>query len=64
MIADLLKHPRALLLSLVLHLAVIALMVLNLNFADKPRDTRAGQVKTVQAEMVDLKQVEKQKKEK
>ena len=65
MIADLFKHPRALVLSLLMHLAVIALMVLNLTFADKPMHTRAGQeVKTVQAEMVDLKQVEKQKKEK
>ncbi|MDC1286734.1 hypothetical protein N8198_02485, partial [Gammaproteobacteria bacterium] len=65
MIVELLKHPRALVLSLLMHLAVIALMVLNLTFADKPKHIKGGQVvKTVQAEMVDLKQVEKQEKEK
>jgi TolA protein len=64
-IAELLKHPRALVLSLVMHLAVIALMVLNLTFADKPKHIKAGTMaKTVQAEMVDLKAIEEQKKQK
>jgi len=64
-IAELLKHPRALVLSLLMHLAVIALMVLNLTFADKPKHIKAGTMaKTVQAEMVDLEQIEEQKQQK
>jgi colicin import membrane protein len=64
-VAELLKHPRALVLSLLVHFAVIALMVLNLTFFDKPKHLKAGPVaKTVQAEMVDLKQIEEQNKKK
>ena len=65
MFAELLKHPRALVLSLVFHLGVIALMVLNLTFSDRPEHIKAGAVvKTVQAEMIDLNQIEEQKKQK
>ena len=65
MFAEMLKHPRALVLSLVMHLAVIALMVLNLHFADRPKHIKGGQLeKTVQAEMVDLKEIEQQKQQK
>ena len=65
MIADLLKHPRALVLSLVFHLGIIGLMVVNLTFFERPMQIKSGPVaKTVQAEMVDLKQIEEQKKQK
>ena len=65
MLAELLKHPRALVLSALMHLAVIALMVLNLTFADKPKHLKAGQLaKTVQAEMVDIKQLEQKEQQK
>ncbi len=42
MLAELLKHPRALVLSLLMHLVVIALMVLNLAFIDRPKQIKAG----------------------
>ena len=62
MFAEMLKQPRALVVSLVMHLAVIGLMVLNLSFVDRAKDIKGGQLaKTVQAEMVDLKEVEQQK---
>ena len=65
MIAELLKHPRALVLSLVFHLGIIALMVVNLAFFERPVKIKAGQqAKVVQAEMVDLKQIKEQKKQK
>jgi len=63
--AELLKHPRALVLSLLFHLGIIAVMVLNLTFVDRPKQLKAGPTaKTVQAEIVDLKQIEEQKKQK
>ena len=42
MLSELLKHPRALVLSLLLHVGVIALMVLNLTFIDRPQQIKAG----------------------
>ena len=59
MLAELLKHPRALVGSLLLHLAVIGLMVLNLSFSDRPEQIKVGsEVPTVQAEVIDIKQLE------
>ena len=59
MLEELLKHPRALVLSLLMHLAVIGLMVVNLSFSERPKQMKAGQLaKTVQAEVIDLKQLE------
>ena len=65
MLAEMLKHPRALVLSLLLHLGVIALMVLNLSFIERPKQIKAGQMaQTVQAEMIDLNQLKQQEKQK
>jgi len=64
-LAEMLKHPRALVLSLLLHLGVIALMVLNLSFIERPKQIKAGQMaQTVQAEMIDLNQLKQQEKQK
>ena len=64
MFAELRKHPRALVLSLLLHAAIIAMMVLNLTFSDRPQQIKAGQQSTVQAEVIDLKQLEAREQQK
>ena len=42
MLGELLKHPKALLISLGLHLVVIGLMVVNFHFADRPEQIYAA----------------------
>ena len=65
MLSELRKHPGALLISLALHALVIGLMVLNLSFFDKLQDIKVGPVaKTVQAEVVDQKQLDAKEKQK
>ena len=64
MLQQLLKHPRALGLSLVGHVVVLGLVFVSLDFDDKPETIRAGQVeKTVQAEIVDQAALDARKKE-
>ena len=59
MLGELLKHPQALLISVALHALVIGVMVVNLQFADRPKLIKAGEVaKTVKAEVVDNSQLE------
>ena len=65
MLAELFKHPRALLLSLFLHGLIIGVMVLNLTFIDRPKQIQADKVaKTVKAEVVDVQQLEERQKQK
>ena len=65
MLAELLKHPRALLISLALHAVVIGLIVFNFHFVDRPDLIKPGQVeKTVKAEVVDQQQLEAREKQK
>ena len=65
MFAELLKHPRALAFSVLLHAVIIGLMIFNLKFVDKPQNITAGQVaKTVKAEVVDQQQLEDREKQK
>jgi len=64
-LSELLKQPRALLLSILFHAVIIGVMVVNLSFIDKPTQIRAGQLaKTVQAEMIDSKVLEDREKQK
>ena len=64
MLSELRKHPRALFISLAFHAVVIVAMIVNLQFVDKPTKIKAGQVaKTVQAEVIDSKQLEDRKKQ-
>ena len=55
MLSELLQHPRALLGSVLLHLAVIGLMVINLSFFDKPSEIKVGaKVPMVEAEIIEI----------
>jgi colicin import membrane protein len=57
--AELLKNPRALVLSLLFHLAMIGLVVFKLNFSERPDKIKFGaEVSTIQAEVIDLKILE------
>ena len=64
MFAELRKHPRALWFSLLFHAVIIGAMVLNLSFIDKPKQIKAGQARTVKAEIVDIEQLEDRQKQK
>ena len=59
------KFPRALLLSVLLHLFILGLIVSDLTFFDPPKMIQAGPpVKTIKAKIVDLKQLEAVQREK
>ena len=61
MFSELLKHPRALALSAVFHLVLIAAIFLNLNFSDSRNLVKPAELaKTVKAEVVDVQQLEAQ----
>ena len=54
MLKALLKYRKAFALSVLFHLVIIALIVINLQFFDKPEPAQSGvQVKTVQAHIVE-----------
>ena len=62
MLSELLKHPRAILLSIALHVVLLGAFFLNFNFADESKLQKQGELaKTVKAEIVDLQQLEAQK---
>lgn len=59
------KFPRALLFSGLFHLFIFGLIVLDLTFSDPPKMIQAGPpVKTIKAEVIDLKQLEAVQKKK
>ena len=59
------KFPRALLLSALFHLFILGLIILDLTFFDPPKKIQAGPpVKTIKAEVIDLKQLEAVQKKK
>ncbi len=65
MLSELRRHPWALVISLGIHLLVIVAMVVNLQFSDKPKMTKAGPVtKTIKAEVVNQQQLEDREKQK
>ena len=65
MLDELLKDPKALALSVLLHLIIIVAIVINFEFFDKPKLTQMGsQVKTIQAKVIDSKYFEESKNKK
>ena len=59
MLSELLNNPKGLAVSLVLHAILIGLIVVNLDFFDKPKQIKAGQIpQSIKAEVVDTKQLE------
>ena len=59
------KHPKAFLLSVGLHLAIIGLIAFNFQFADKPKNKMAGDMtEIVKAEIVNRQQLEEREKKK
>ncbi len=57
--SELLKHPKALLFSVILHVVFLGIFFLNFNFVADPKLQKQGQVaKTVKAEIIDHKQLE------
>ena len=62
MLAELLKHPKALGISLAFHAVLIVLIVVNLDFSDQPDQIKVGEVtQAVKAEVIDSKQLEEKK---
>jgi colicin import membrane protein len=60
--SELLQHPRALVLSVVFHVAIIAIVFINYDFSDKTILVKqADLAKTVKAEIIDQQQLEQQK---
>ncbi len=57
--SELLKHPKALLFSVILHVVFLGIFFLNFNFVADPKLQKQGQVaKTVKAEIIDQRQLE------
>lgn len=62
MVDELLKYPKALALSVLFHLVIIIAIVINFEFFDKPKLVQTGtQVKAIQAQVIDSKQLEQSK---
>jgi len=60
--SELIRHPRALALSIIFHLVVIAAILLNFHLSGRPNLVKQSELaKTVKAEIVDQQQLEAQK---
>jgi membrane protein involved in colicin uptake len=60
--SELLKHPRAIALSVGFHVVVIAIILINFHFSDSTNLVKQAELaKTVKAEIVDQQQLEAQK---
>ena len=65
MFSELLRHPRALVFSVVFHVAIIVIGFINFDFSDKTILVKqADLAKTVKAEIIDQQQLEQQKNKK
>jgi len=63
--SELLQHPRALVLSVVFHVAIIGMVFINFDFSDKTILVKQADLsKTVQAQIIDRQQLEQQKNKK
>ena len=64
MLADLLKHPKALIFSVLFHVVILGLIVIDLSFTDKQDMMKVGEVaKTIKAEVIESTQLEQEKKQ-
>ncbi|MCH8177845.1 MAG: cell envelope integrity protein TolA [Proteobacteria bacterium] len=65
MLSELLKHPKALLISIVAHIVLLGAFLLNADFSSDPNLHRQGEVaKTVKAKVVNSQQLDEQKRRK
>lgn len=65
MFSELLKHPRAMALSIGFHLVLIAAILINFHFSDNTNLVKqADLAKTVKAEIIDQQQLDAQKNKK
>jgi colicin import membrane protein len=63
--SELLQHPRALVISVVFHVAIIGMVFINFDFSDKTILVKQADLsKTVKAQIVDRQQLEQQKNKK
>lgn len=65
MLSELFKHPRAVLISIVLHIVLLGAFLLNSSFSDNPNLHKQGEVaKTIKAKVVNQQQLDEQNKSK
>ena len=65
MFSELLQHPRALVISVVFHVAIIGIIFINFDFSDKTILVKQADIsKTVEAKLIDRQQLEQQKNKK